>query len=367
MTDRIIAEIDAKQLKLNIDTIKSLIGNRLLYATVKANAYGHGIIGISRLYEKYGVDTLCVASFYEALEIREAGINANILILAPVPPAEEILKEGIEKNISWTVCSKELLEELNRVGEQVGKKAQIHIKVDTGMSRVGVQPESAVEFIKYAKNLDFIKVVGCFTHLSASDDLNEEEWTFHQINIMKNIKEEINDPNIIFHVANSAGIFKYPEGYFDAVRGGIVVYGYMPFKELKDKFPIRPILKLKSHIVYLKTLPKGASIGYNRTCKLERETKVATVSCGYGDGFSRALSNRGVVYINGQKAKIIGRICMDLFMVDVTDIDAKLYDDVVLYDYHYPETDVENIAQELGTISYEILTNIANRVKRIYK
>ena len=366
MIDRVIAEIDVNQLKTNIDTIKSLIAPRPLFVTVKANAYGHGIIKISKQYEKLGVDTLCVASFYEGLEIRDKGVKTNILILAPVPTDREIIKEGIKKNISFTVCSYELAEFINEIAKGIGKEALVHVKVDTGMSRVGVLPSEAFEFINYTKNLPFVKCVGVFTHLAAADDIKEDTFTKGQINIMKDLKEKIGDESIIFHVANSAGILYYPEAYFDAVRGGIVVYGYMD-KSLREKYPIRPVLSFKSHIIHIKTLEAGISIGYNRTFVTERKTRVATVSCGYGDGYPRALSNKGFVFVNGQRAKIIGRICMDIFMIDVTDIKAELFDDVMLYDWHYEETDIENIACELGTISYELLTQISARVKRVYK
>lgn len=362
MTDRIVAEIDVNQLKINIDTIKEIV-NRPLYVTVKANAYGHGIIEISKLLEKFGVDTLCVASFYEALSIRENNIKSNILVLAPITIDEEIIKLSIENNISLNVSSKELVDTINLVGEKLNKKANIHIKVDTGMSRVGVLYKEAVDFIKYVKTLQNVNLVGVFTHLAASDDPNEDKFTMDQINKMWQIKNEINDSKIIFHCANSAAILKYPNAYMDAVRAGIIVYGYLAYN-INDK--IKPILKLKSHIIHIKTLPKGVSIGYNRTFVTDRETKVATVSVGYGDGYSRSFSNKAYVYINGQRAKIIGRVCMDIMMVDITDIKAKLYDDVYLYDYNHKETDVEYLASEIGTISYELLTQISARVKRIY-
>ncbi|MBQ0104470.1 MAG: alanine racemase [Armatimonadetes bacterium] len=366
MTDRIVAEIDVNQLKKNIDIIKEKVGGRPLFVTVKANAYGHGIIEMSRLFEKFGVDTLCVASFYEAVEIRDENINANILILAPVPCDREIIAEGIRKKISFSVCSYDLAEIINETAGELNAEALVHIKVDTGMSRVGVQPDKAEEFINYVRGLENIKLAGVFTHLAASDDCAENEFTMNQIGIMKRIKENICDESIIFHTANSAAILKYPEAYMDAVRAGIIVYGYLAYPEMADSLAIRPVLKLKSHIIHIKTLPKGVSIGYNRTYITDRETKVATVSAGYGDGYSRALSNRGFVYINGNKVKIIGRVCMDIFMADVTDIDCKLYDDVYLYDWEHKETDIENIAKELDTISYELLTQISARVKREY-
>jgi len=324
---------------------------------------GHGIIEMSKLFEKYGVDTLCVASFCEAMEIREAGIKSNILVLAPIPNDEEIIKESIENNIFLNISSKELAETISKVGGDLNKTAQVHVKVDTGMSRVGVLYSEAIDFIKYVKTLDNINIYGVFTHLAASDDPGENDFTTDQINKMWKIKNEIDDDKIIFHCANSAAILKYPNAYMDAVRAGIIVYGYLAYN-VNEK--IKPILKLKSHIIHIKTLPKGVSVGYNRTFVTERETRVATVSVGYGDGYSRGFSNKAYVYINGQKAKIIGRVCMDIMMVDVTDIKAELFDDVMLYDWTHKETDIEYLASEIGTISYELLTQISARVKREY-
>lgn len=366
MTDRIVAEIDVNQLRHNIEAVKKIIGNRPLFVTVKANAYGHGIKEISALFEKFGVDTLCVASFYEGREIRNENVNANILILAPVPCDDVIIREGIIKNISFSVCSYELADKISQVANSLGKEALVHVKVDTGMGRVGIQADEAETYINYVKKLPNVRLVGVFTHLATSDDINEEQFTFSQIKTMRNLKERVNDERIVFHTANSAAILKYPESYMDAVRAGIIVYGYTSYPEIAEKYGIKPVLKLKSHIIHIKTVEKGTSIGYGRTFMAEKTTKVATVSAGYGDGYSRALSNKGYVYINGKKAGIIGRVCMDIFMADVTDIDCRLYDDVLLYDYEHKETDIENIADSLGTISYELLTQISARVKREY-
>lgn len=366
MTDRIVAEIDVKQLKHNIDAVKQITNNRSLFVTVKANAYGHGITEISKLFEKFGVDTLCVASFYEAREIRNENVNANILILAPVPCDEVLINEGIIKNLSFTVCSYELVDIISKCAKKLGKEALVHIKVDTGMGRIGVQKQEALDYFNYVKKLTNVKIVGIYTHLCASDDPSEKEFTESQIDFMCDLKNEINDSDVIFHTANSAAILNYPKAYMDAVRAGIIVYGYTAYPELAEKYSIKPVLKLKSHIIHIKTVTKGTSIGYNRSFVADKDIKVATVSAGYGDGYSRGLSNKGYVYINGHKAPIVGRVCMDIFMVDVTDIDCKMYDDVMLYDHGYKETDIENIAQSLGTISYELLTQISARVKREY-
>ena len=263
MKERIIAEIDVNQIKENIKSIRNIVGDKKVFVTVKANAYGHGIVECGKYFEEFGIDALCVASFDEALELRDHGIKCQILILATVPDDKNLIAEGIEKDISFSISSNEFVDSINSVAISLNKKANCHVKVDTGMSRIGVAYDNAVDFIKYVKTLSNINLAGVFSHLSSSDDEEDDMYTQEQISKMTTLKNQINDNNIIYHLANSAAILKYPSAHFDAVRTGILLYGYSAYKDVSKAYNIKPVLKLKSHIIHIKEVKENTSIGYN--------------------------------------------------------------------------------------------------------
>ena len=363
-------EINLDALECNFNAVREeLPENMKILAVVKANAYGHGAIGIAKFLEDKA-DYLAVAATDEALELRKNGVNCPILILGHIPYGD--YDNIVKFNITPTISDFYEAELLSKAAVKAGVTAPLHIAVDTGMNRIGflVNAESVKE-IKEINSLPNIKIEGVFSHFAAAD-ISDKTYTRKQVEkfdqFMKTLSAEgVNAP--IKHLYNSAAIADLEKKY-DMVRQGIILYGLRPSDEVEFnniKVP-QPVMSMKTRVVQVKTLPAGECISYGCTYTTEKETKVATLCAGYADGVTRVLSNNGEVLIRGKRAKIIGRVCMDQFMVDVTDIpDVEAGDTATIYGTDGNETiSVDEIAKKANTINYEIICNINSRVTRVY-
>lgn len=363
------AEIDLKAIKHNIGSIREAAAGARVMAVVKANAYGHGMLEVSRLCLEEGIDYLAVASLDEAMSLRDAGINVPILVLGYIP--EEYASTIVANNIRVTIFNLSLARALSRAAVMLSKEAYLHIKIDTGMGRLGFLPdEKTLDIIGEIAALPGIKIEGIFTHF-AEADIKDRSFTLEQLDIFKNFLMQLQERKIyipIKHCSNSAALIEYPEAHFDMVRAGIVLYGLYPSSDVhREKLDIIPAMSFKSKISFIKTLPEGYTISYGRTYCCDKETKVATVPVGYADGYSRLLSNRARAVIRGTRVPLIGNVCMDQCMFDVTGIkDVKEGDEVILFGRPEQGVTADNIAELMGIINYEVICSITSRVPRIY-
>jgi len=363
-----ICEIDLSAIRYNLKRIRGYIpGSTKVMAVVKANAYGHGIVEVSDVLNKAGVDYLGVATVDEALAIRRSGIKAPILILGSILPSE--IKAILNKNITLTLCTTELLKTLDK-SVRGRKKIKVHIKIDTGMGRIGVWHTEAVRFITEALRYKNIEIEGVYTHFSSAG--RDKLFTEYQLTLFGKILKELHQRGIDIpckHAANSIGLVGFEKSHLNLVRPGLIIYGMYPKKGFLNKIKLRPALSLKTKIVYIKDTPPGRSISYGRTYITEKETRIATIPIGYGDGYGRILSNKAKVLIRGVRAPVVGKVTMDQTMVDVGHIQgAKVGDEVILMGAQKGERiTVEELARLCSTIPYEIACSIGARVPRVYK
>jgi len=351
-------EVNLDAIAQNVKNIKKLIGKKKeLMAVVKGNAYGHDILEISSVVLENGATRLAVARLEEAIFLRKAGITVPILVLGLTlkPQAESL----VSYDITPTVCEFEMIEKLSELAVQMNKMAKIHLKVDTGMGRIGIFPDDVLRFIKRIKTLKKVEIEGIFTHFSVADEKDKfytEEQFRKFIEILTILeKEGIKIP--IKHVGNSATLLDLPHMWLDMVRPGLAIYGLYPSKEVKKTINLIPAQQFKTKIVFIKELPRGESISYGRTYITKRRMRVASLPVGYADGYNRLLSNQGEVLVRGQRVPIIGRVCMDQCMIDVTNLtQVEIGDEVVLWGRQGEEMiTVEEIAQKIRTINYEIV------------
>lgn len=364
------AEIDLDAIAYNTRNIKKLIGDKDLIAVVKANCYGHGVIDIIPTLLENGVSRFAVAMISEALEIRDNKITAPVMILGftPLYLGEELINNNIEQ----TVYDLDYARELSKIALTLNKKAKIHIAIDTGMGRIGFLPnEKSIDNITEICSLEGIEVIGIFTHFSTSDE-KDKEYSHEQFTKMLSVMDTLKKRGIdipLKHVANSGAIIDLPDTYLDAVRAGIILYGYYPSDEIdKNNLALKPALTLKATITNVKTLEKDMYVSYGRTFKTSNETIVATIPVGYADGYLRKLAENGKVIIKGEFAPIIGRICMDQFMIDVTNIpDVKIGDEVILLgEKNGLKYNADDMAKKLDTINYEVTCMLKSRLPRVY-
>lgn len=360
--------VDINIFKENYLSVKKHCKNKVM-ALVKADAYGHGIIECSKALEEIGADYLGVASLEEALEIRQNNIKTPILCIGAVPLGDEELCISIDAEQTVT-CFDEVLR-LENACENNKKSKSVHIKIDTGMHRLGVRSADELnKMLDVIKASKYLKLKGVFTHFASSDSF-DKEYTLKQAEVFKEFVDQIKKKgffDFITHCANSGAILSYPEFTFDMVRAGIILYGYYPSDEVDITVKVNPVLSFETAVVAVNKIYKGEKISYGGTYTAEKDMVVAVLPVGYGDGYKRLNSNRGYVLINGKKANITGRVCMDMTMVDVTDIpDVKVGDNVILIGSQGEETiTADNVASWAETISYEIPLSITNRVKKHY-
>lgn len=364
------AEVDLEAIAQNLRELRRITRPQArIMAVVKANAYGHGAVPVSRIALENGASYLGVAIFNEALELREAGINAPILVLGNIP--KEQVETAIKLDITQTVYSLPMATHIAETALRLGKKALIHIKLDTGMTRLGFFGSQAVSDIEQIAALKGIILEGIYTHFAVSDAA-DKGFTLQQFKVFKDRCALLEAKGIkipLKHVANSAAVIDMPETHLDMVRLGIALYGLYPSREVDyDKVALKPALSLKCKIVHLKEVPQNTTVSYGRKYKTVRNTKIATLPIGYADGFSRLLSSKAFCLIKGQKAPIVGTICMDQCMAEVGHIkEVNLGDEVVLMGRQgEEEISAEDLAAELGTINYEIVCMISTRIPRFY-
>ena len=377
MVKRTWAEISLNAIEHNYNVIRNKVADDTkVCCVIKADGYGHGAVELSQVYEKLGADYFAVSNIDEGIEIRKSGSKLPIVILGytPVSEAENLA----EYDISQAVFSLEYAKELSEKCVEEDCICKMHIKVDSGMSRIGFmcqefpRDEYSIEEICEACCLSNLEVEGLFTHFCVSDeDAEGREFTNKQyenfIHVRDSLKKRGVDISVV-HCSNSGAIEDYPETCCDMVRAGIILYGLAPSSKLADRLDLVPAMTLKTVVAFVQEVQKGATISYGRTFTADRKMKIATVPIGYADGFIRQNAKDGYMMVNGKKAKIVGRICMDQTMLDVTDIeDVKTGDEVVVFGTgENGEPTADSLAENTGTINYETVCLVGKRVPRIY-
>lgn len=364
------AEINVDNLEFNMRGIKKLSKSNEIFGVVKADAYGHGAVDVAAVLLENGVTRLSVAVVSEAVELRRAGIECPIMILGytPLSLADEILKYDIEQ----TVFSYEYALKLSSIAEKRHIKVKIHIALDTGMGRIGFLPDGkSIEDVYKISRLPNIEIEGLFSHFSTADEENKE-YTYRQFEIFNSFYKKLKEKGVsvrIRHIANSAAIMELPNTHLDGVRPGIILYGYYPSGEVdKSRLELKPVMTLKTNIVHIKTLKKGEYISYGRKFTCEKDSIIATLPVGYADGYTRLMFGKAKVIINDKFAPVVGRICMDQCMVDISHIPkAKVGDEVILMGQSLNcKFDADDIAKNIDTINYEVVCMVSKRVPRVY-
>ena len=351
-------EINLDSVKQNIKNIKNCIDKQSqIMGVVKGNAYGHDSVEVSKTLIEQGVEQLAVARIEEAIVLRKNNINVPILVLSV--SLKEQLSLYLDYNVMPTISNIETAKKFDEIASRYRKKLKVHLKIETGMGRLGIMPEVAFCSLKKIKAMDNIDVQGIYTHFSTADEDNKE-YTNDQFKIFRNVMDQIKRNNInipFFHVANSGTILDLPNMWLDIIRPGCIIYGLYPSNEVSKTIQLYPALSFKSRIAFIKKLEPNKYIGYGRTYKTKRSTLIATLPVGYADGYSRLLSNRGKVLLSGFEAPVIGRVCMDQMMIDITDVPkANIGDEVVLWGKQMGKTiAVEDIAELLNTIVDEVV------------
>ncbi len=371
------AEISLEAIKHNFKEIRAKVENDAkLCCVIKADGYGHGAVEVAEIYEKLGADYFAVSNIDEGIEIRTAGCKLPIVILGYTPVADA--SRLSEYNISQAVFSLEYAKALSDECKKNDCTCKIHIKADTGMSRIGFMCQEfprdsySIKEIYEACNQPNLKLEGLFTHFCVSDESDEgREFTNRQYENFRYVKSELEKCGLsieITHCSNSGAIADYSDTYCDMVRAGIILYGLSPSKKLEGKLDLIPAMTLKTAVAYVKTLKKGSTVSYGRTFTAEHDMKIATVPIGYADGYIRQNAENGYMLVNGKKAKIVGRICMDQTMLDVTDIEnVNTGDEVIVFGTgEKGEPTADSLAENTNTINYEVVCLVGKRVPRIY-
>ena len=372
------AEVDLQAIAHNTRELRRITKPEArLMSAVKANAYGHGMIEVANTVLQSGADELGVARIEEGIQLREAGIDAPVLIFGYTPSSMN--EKLIEFNLRPTVFSYPVAEALSKIAVKNSKNIDIHLKIDTGMGRLGMLPDSIsptkkLEIINDAKKiskLPGIEIEGVYTHFATADIL-DKIYAKRQFDIFVEFLNQLHQEGIevpVKHAANSAAVIDMPETHLDMVRAGIAVYGLYPSDEVdKSRISLKPAMEMKARIIHLKKVPSGFKVSYGSTYETTTGTTIATVPVGYGDGYNRLLSSRGSMLVSGQRAPVAGRVCMDLTMIDVGHIpDVSIEDEVVIFGRQGEVCiSIDEIATLLQTINYEVVTTVAHRVPRIY-
>jgi alanine racemase len=362
--------INLEQLVDNLKILKNLLPNGCqFYATVKANAYGHGLIEASNAFLKAGADLLAVARTEEGLELRRAGIKAPILVFGGI--LKDQISECIRHDLILTAPSISKIQSINEIATSQNKKAAVHLKIDTGLERIGVHYYSAETFFEAALSLKMINILGIYSHFACAD---EEDLSYTKLQLERFLESSQNfqkkvDYKIIRHIANSAALLRLPETYLDAVRPGIALYGVATSPQVKLPKNIKAALELVSQVTYFKVVKSGSAVSYGQSWRSDKDTRIVTIPVGYGDGYPRKLSNRASAIIHGKRYPLRGNLCMDQLMIDIFNDSAYCGDSVKLIgrdeDNNLSIT-VEEIAQLAETIPHEILTSLNERFERVY-
>jgi len=355
-------EVNLSQLRRNVEAVRAHVAPAKVMPMIKANAYGHGVDGVAPFLEPYA-DYFGVAVLEEGIHLRELGITKPILVAGGTLPEQVSL--FAEYDLTLTGSSVELLDVAEEVSRSTGKRIKTHLKIDTGMERVGVHEYEAEPFIEHALMLKHVEVEGIYTHLANSEDsdLVHARLQLERFQEVLHIYEKLSEPHPpLRHMANSAAILQFPESYFDLVRPGLMTYGVYP-SEVAQSVEITPALTWRSRVAFSKITKPGRPVSYGSLWQAEAETRIVTVPCGYADGYFRRMTNRAQVIVNKKKYPQVGRICMDQFMVNVGDDEAHVGDEVVLLG---DGISAHDLAEWMGTNEYEVLTSISARVPRMF-
>lgn len=357
-------QIDLNALKFNINQIKNRLSAKTeIIAMLKADAYGNGANKLIDTLIANGINYIAVANALEGENIREYNKEINIVVLNQ--PTFEQIEYIIKNNLICGVSGEEFVRELNKCAESNNVISKVHLEIDTGAGRNGILPSQLDDILNLFNEEKNVELEGVYTHFTCAD--SDDEFTLSQIEMFESVIEKVRSYGInpIVHCANSATIINYPQAHYDMVRPGILLYGYYPDESVKGGIEVKPVEKWISEISYLKKVPKGSAISYNKTFITDRESIIAVIPVGYADGYKRSFSNKADVLVKGKRARVVGRVCMDMIMVDVTDIeDVKVGDEVCLFDNK--EITVDELAKIANTINYEIIVGIGKRVEREY-
>ncbi len=362
-----VIEVELKALEENIRNIRAAVGGRRIMGCVKANAYGHGLVRTSKELLRFGVDELGVAFLEEGIALRKAGVTAPILVMGGIIGNQ--ISHFLEYDLQLTASSVFKLRQIEETAAAMKIRAKVHLKIDTGMGRIGIRHDHAHLLFEEAARAKHCDLAGVFSHFadSHSTDFSYAKLQMERFGEALDWFDNNGEPAPLRHFANSGAILQHPASWFDMVRPGIMMFGVYPSRDVGKSIAIRPALSFLTRVVYFKVVEKGRSLGYDRTWTAARDTRVVTLPVGYGDGYPRALSNRGFVLIHGKRFPIAGRISMDQCMVDVGTDSVYNDDEVMLIGGQGRERiSVEEIAEAVGTIPYEILTMINTRVPRRY-
>lgn len=359
------AIIDLNAIASNVGMVRNIIGpGRDLMAIVKADAYGHGALEVSRTALNNGATCLGVALPEEGETLRTHGIHVPILVLGLIHPGEVF--KVVQARLEQTLCTLETAEALDQAARASSMTIDVHIKVDTGMGRIGIHPHDVLDFLHRINRFKNLHLKGIFSHLPCADE-QDKSFTRDQIRLFRDLLREIEASGIKIpqkHLANSAGVLNFPESYFDLVRPGIMLYGLRPSPHMAHSVVLKPVMTLKTNIAYVKQVTPGTPISYGHTFRSHRQMVVATLPVGYGDGYFRGLSNRGYAMIRNIHAPLVGRVCMDMCMFDVTGIQGVQRGDNAVLFGEKPTAD--ELALQLDTINYEIVCSVGKRVPRIF-
>jgi alanine racemase len=363
------AEVDTEALRRNFDAIKAHVGGAKVMAVVKANGYGHGLFTVARELERRGVDALGVAYNEEALELRGRGVLSPILVFGGV--LKEQLPLFINNGVDVTASSVSKIEQIDAAAKTLGKRARVHLKVDTGLERIGVHYYSSQTFFDAALKASHCDVVGVYSHFA---DVNPQDLSvakeqlarFHEA--IQYFEERATRP-FLRHIANSGGLLMMPESHLDMVRPGLSLYGVYPHPDMRERLKLSPALALKSQVVFFKVVKEGAGVSYGHLWKAPHDTRVITVPLGYGDGYLRALSNKGAAIVRGKRHSVVGAVCMDQMMVNIgPDGEAYNGDEVVLIgSQNGASITVEELAESIQTTPHEILVSLNQRIPRVVR
>jgi alanine racemase len=360
-------EVYVDTLRANFRAIRDHVAPAKVMASIKANGYGHGLVTVAKVLETEGIDALGVAYVEEAIELRQAGVSIPILVFGGL--LEDQVDLYLQHDLDVTASSVFKLEQIDASAKRLGKQARVHLKIDTGLERLGVHHYSAQSLFDAALRASSCSVVGVFSHFAKvdPDDLSLAKLQLERFQECLRYFEQRATQPFVRHISNSAAVLAFPESYLDMVRPGLCLYGVYPDQRMQKAIPLLPTLSLKSRVVFFKVVKKGAGVSYDHTWYAPHDTRVITIPIGYGDGYPRSLSNRGMVLVRGQRCPIIGKVCMDQMMVDISPHgEAYNGDEVVLIGKQgQGAVTVEDLAALLHTTPHEILVTLNQRIPRI--
>jgi len=363
-------EVDLGALAYNVRNIKKRLGKNVeLMAIVKADGYGHGAYEVAKVALKNGAGSLGVAILEEGIQLREKGIKAPIVNLFPEP--SERAEKVVEYNLDQVITDLEFVKRLSQEAKRQDRCSNIFIEIDTGLGRYGIPPQKIIDLVRRIKKLENVRLKGILSQFSTADQL-KKDFAYHQLSVFKNTLDELESFSNhipIKSIANSGAVLDIPASYFNHVRVGHLLYGLYPSQETSESIKVKPAMSLKSKVMFIKEVEKGTPISYGKTYIAKKKAKIATIPLGYADGYSRLLSNKGEVLIRGKRAKVVGRVCMDAFMVDVSYIpEVKVGDEVVVMGKQgKDEITAHNLGRWTGTFAYEIMTRMGKRLSIVYK